>query len=255
MASIGGIAHGYLTDDWYTVLVMITIPAPNLELERATALVDLDGVHDMWREGGVRMLNEMGRVDGPVPHNHFYLADDVADLHMETYASLRRATPEAIKEKATKDVQEATSTPGFVYDLDEVEGARKGILSFLAADLDVIFCSSPQSWLKTSEAEKRMRISNRYGSDMASAAFIGKIKSQAEGHVLIDDRPEITTILDLDGVSFDIRPTWEHIVFDNPANQESSAPHRMMGWLPAEVAKVIEITKGLHEGYPIEELV
>jgi 5'-nucleotidase len=64
-------------------------------------------------------------------------------------------------------------------------------------------------------------VESRFGAGWAERTIITKDKTMVNGDVLIDDKPEVKGLCN---------PSWEHILFDQPYNQEVVGKRRIMSW-------------------------
>ncbi|MFH1473257.1 MAG: 5'-3'-deoxyribonucleotidase [bacterium] len=114
--------------------------------------------------------------------------------------------PTELKEK----VVSIYTTAGFVFNLPPLDGALEALTQLVELGHDVRICSSPLSSYKNCVEEKYAWVERHFGKDFVKRIILAKDKTLIRGDVLIDDRPEITGLLN---------PEWEHIVFDRPWNR------------------------------------
>lgn len=168
-------------------------------------LVDMDGVQaDL--EGHFWSIWEQTHPDAPQraqrTRTNFYLEDQ-------------------LPEQYTEDVRVIVSTPGFFRDLPEVDGAVDALHEMLELGWDVRVCTAPLLTNPTCTSDKLAWLDEHLGAGWSARAVIAKDKSMVRGDLLIDDKPLVAATLS---------PTWQHVVFDAPYNQDSASPLRLTGW-------------------------
>lgn len=81
-----------------------------------------------------------------------------------------------------------------------------------------MICTAPLSQYENCVLEKYRWVEKHLGRDFVSKIILTRDKTLIRGDILIDDRPEITGI---------IEPAWEHIVFNLPYNKNVSGKRRI----------------------------
>lgn len=119
------------------------------------------------------------------------------------------------------DILKMMHTPGFYRNLDPIPGAIEGVKE-LASRYEVFFCSAPFLTHDTCASEKIAWIAEHFGTDWTRRLILASDKTMAHGDVLIDDKEHV--------LGANANPSWKHIVFDAPHNQNSAAPMRAKGW-------------------------
>lgn len=111
--------------------------------------------------------------------------------------------------------------PGFYFDLDPIEGARAALEAMEAAGYDVFICTAPSLSNPTCASDKHAAITRDFGRKWADRTIITKDKTLVRGDLLIDDKPEVTGVMD---------PVWQHVVFDQSYNRHVTDKARLVGW-------------------------
>lgn len=119
---------------------------------------------------------------------------------------------------------------GFFLNMEPMPGAIEAIKEMHEAGLDVIICTTPHPKSKYCINEKLEWIEKHLGYDYVKRAITSHDKTLITGHVLIDDKPEITGRV--------TNPTWKHVLFDAPYNQHIDTQYRMKNW--SEWPEIIE---------------
>ncbi|XP_045213626.2 5'(3')-deoxyribonucleotidase, cytosolic type-like [Mercenaria mercenaria] len=95
---------------------------------------------------------------------------------------------------------------GFFQNLSEIPGAVDAAKEMAKMEgVDVFVCTSPLTNYKYCIKEKFHWIEKHLGKQWCEKIILTKDKTMANGHLLIDDRPNIS------GANFS--PSWEHVVF------------------------------------------
>jgi len=118
-------------------------------------------------------------------------------------------------------VEQVMAWPEFYANVPMINGAWLGLRRLESAGHDVFICTSP--WLpnETCASDKLEWVESRFGAGWAERTIITKDKTMVNGDVLIDDKPEVKGLCN---------PSWEHILFDQPYNQEVVGKRRIMSW-------------------------
>jgi len=127
---------------------------------------------------------------------------------------LRDDYPENLKAK-TETILKAD---GFFADLPAVAGGLQEISAMREAGFSVIICTSDIFANKTGLRDKREWVIRNIGEDFAKTMIFTRDKTVIRGNYLIDDKPVIKGALE---------PVWEHVIFDQPFNRETSHKKRM----------------------------
>jgi 5'-nucleotidase len=168
---------------------------------RPIVLVDMDGVLFDFDKSALSILPASVL---RVPRKNFYVADDYPD-----HAAL---------------IKERCAEPDFFEELELIDGALDGWERMLEAGFNPQICSSPLSSNRNAIEGKIKALDKhfvpRFGAQVVERAIIDKQKYKYPGAILLDDRPDVEKR----------DATWQHVVFDRPYNQLSTAALRLMGW-------------------------
>ena len=161
----------------------------------------------------------------------------LADLETAFWTKFEAAFPEAprrsqantrqfkldtqIGPEWTEKVRAITTAPGFYASLPPVPGAAHALNEMLAQGWDVRICTAPLLTNPTCASDKLSWADEVLGQGWSRRVIIAKDKTLVRGDLLIDDKPVITG---------DWTPTWQHVVFDAPYNQDAPSPLRLTGW-------------------------
>lgn len=117
-----------------------------------------------------------------------------------------------------KKVLNICAAPGFIANLPLITGALESVVKLVELDHDVKICASPPLTYKNCVEEKYVWIEKHFGKDFTTRVILTRDKTLVKGDVLIDDKPEITGLLN---------PEWEHIIFDRPWNKTVQGKRRL----------------------------
>ncbi len=128
--------------------------------------------------------------------------------------------------------------PGFLRELAVLEGAIEGWQKLLNLGYIPRVCSSPLPGFPECKQEKLDWLDEHFapvfGKWVVDTAIIDREKYRYDALALIDDRPEVK------GSS---SASWEHIVFSQPFNQNSSARFRLNGWQDPNLETILATIK------------
>jgi 5'-nucleotidase len=121
-----------------------------------------------------------------------------------------------------KDIRQVVSEKGFYSSLAPIEGALealKDIEQNCLGFIEPFICSSPDTHFEDllCHSEKAQWVESILGHFWTKRLILTKDKTLVRGHILIDDKPEITGAL---------QPTWSHVVFDQPWNRNTMTLQR-----------------------------
>jgi 5'-nucleotidase len=125
-----------------------------------------------------------------------------------------RQYPEEHQPKVWKIMQQ----PGFFIDLPPIEGGIDTVKQIAASGFEVFFCSSPLISNPSGASDKYEWINKHFGKKWVGKLILAPDKTLVDGHILIDDRPEIKGVR---------TPTWEHVLYDQPFNREITDRRRL----------------------------
>jgi 5'-nucleotidase len=181
-----------------------------------TILIDLDGVLANWGAHWDWHLDhcyepwETGRIPRHTEQRSFDLK---AGLDFEEQ----------------RIVDEVMAFDDFYAYIPEIEGAANALAMLTDAGHDVFICTSP--WLpnRTCASDKLTWVDWKMGAGWADRTIITKDKTMVHGDILIDDKPDVKGLR---------KPSWEHILFDQPYNQQVVGKRRIMSWSDFDVEEI-----------------
>lgn len=177
-------------------------------------LVDMDGVIADWGRAYNASLDEFGEDAANIPRH-------------EQQTSFNLNTGRTDREKAI--IGAVMVEPGFYSRLEPIPGAKQALKGMHKAGHDVRLVTSPWVSNPTCASDKLNWVAEHYGSHWASRVVITTDKTLVRGDFLIDDKPEITGSQ---------APSWEHVLFDQPYNQDVPR-RRIVDW--AQWAEVLGV--------------
>ncbi|XP_060084120.1 5'(3')-deoxyribonucleotidase, mitochondrial-like [Ylistrum balloti] len=142
---------------------------------------------------------------------------------------------EKLKEGLKKKVKSIYEAEGFFRDLPELPGACNAIKAMDAMEgVDVFLCTSPLFQYQYSVKEKYEWVENHLGPDFIEKVILTRDKTVINGHLLIDDRPDIKGAC--------AKPTWEHILMDACHNKHMKRlkQRRLENWTDGSWQSLIE---------------
>jgi 5'-nucleotidase len=114
-------------------------------------------------------------------------------------------------------VRSVYQLPGFYRNLKPIVGSLEA-LADLEKNHDIRICTSPLTVYHNCVLEKYEWVENNLGESWVKRIMLMKDKTLANGDILIDDKPNITG---------SISPSWEHILYSAPYNQEIKNRRRL----------------------------
>lgn len=175
-------------------------------------LVDTDGViadfvqgyTARWKSKGYPGLDEWThwRVERHIPDDHHHLVEPV------------------MCEK------------GLFRGLPVIPGSQAAIQEMRSDGHKVLICSTPTA-ADHCTTEKVAWLREHFGSEIARNAIFTQDKTIVHGDLLIDDRPEITGL---------IEPRWQRVVFDQVYNRHVTNHRRLSRW--EDWREVVDSTGG-----------
>lgn len=187
--------------------------------EKQIVLVDMDGVIADF-DGD--LLQQLPEGTPLVERRSFYLAEDYPD-HQAAIAT-------------------RYNNPAFFEELGVIDDALEGWQRMIDLGYDPVIASAPILTNPRSIEGKLMWLDKHFvpefGVQVLRRAYIGREKHSRPGIALIDDRSEV------------LRPgqtaEWQHVVFDQPYNQLSSAAFRLMGWRDPSLGEILDAVAHQH---------
>ncbi|XP_060573932.1 5'(3')-deoxyribonucleotidase, cytosolic type-like isoform X1 [Ruditapes philippinarum] len=114
---------------------------------------------------------------------------------------------------------------GFFQNLSEIPGAVDAAREMAILEgVDVFICTSPLNNYKYCLKEKFHWVEKHLGRNWCEKIILTKDKTMANGHLLIDDRPNIS--------GANVSPSWEHVVFTSCHNRTTDirGKRRLDNW-------------------------
>jgi len=119
-------------------------------------------------------------------------------------------------------VQEVTGIPGFYEGMEANPGAIAAIEEMLEEGNEVLLVSAPDpKHYAQCSAEKYRWVEKNLGPDWMSRLILTRDKTTVQGHVLIDDKPEIKGAVE--------KPLWAPIIYSQSYN-ETAEGKRLADW-------------------------
>lgn len=168
-------------------------------------LVDIDGTIADWGKRYGQFLDSFGESASDIPRHH-----------QQTTFNLNAGRTPAQK----KIISAIMNDPAFYSELELLPGAVTALKTMLKEGHDVRIVTSPWVSNPTCASDKLNWVISRYGHHWGQRVIITTDKTLVQGDVLIDDKPEITGV---------IEPSWSHVLFDQPYNQSIDKP-RICNW-------------------------
>lgn len=115
-------------------------------------------------------------------------------------------------------VEKVYFSKGFFLNLPPVEGSLEALSELKKEAKNVYICTSPFTENPFCLSEKWGWVENYLGHDWIERLIITRDKTMVHGDMLIDDRPNIRGIM---------KPSWEHILYSRPYNQDVEGKRRL----------------------------
>ncbi|MBW6451602.1 MAG: 5'-3'-deoxyribonucleotidase [DPANN group archaeon] len=165
-------------------------------------LVDMDGVIADFEKGFLTNFTEK------------YPEEQFIPLNKRT--EFKPRDQYTIKQKPL--VESIYNAPGFYTSLPPIDGGLDALKEISDKGHNVFICTSPLSNYQNCVSEKYQWVDNNLGIDWTKKIIIIKDKTLISADLLIDDKPEITGLE---------TPSWEHIIYDQPYNQNVNYKRRI----------------------------
>ena len=108
-------------------------------------------------------------------------------------------------------IHEITMRKGFFRNLPIIPGAKEALEFLLSEGHEVRIVTAPKIEHTPCVPEKYAWVEEHLGIDWVRRLILTYDKTFVHGDLLIDDKPKITGAR---------TPTWEHVLYDQPYNQE-----------------------------------
>lgn len=110
---------------------------------------------------------------------------------------------------------------GFFLNLPPIPGGWQALEEIAKAGHTVKICTAPLLEYHNCIPEKLAWIEKHLGFSYVEKTILARDKTLVRGHILIDDKPEVTG---------ELTPEWEHIVFDNNRAYNQGLNKRYLNW-------------------------
>lgn len=172
-------------------------------MKKKTVLIDMDGVLCNYTE---RIL-ELATKRFNLPR---YNAHHIGEF----------CTERVFPKKYQTLVDELSLERGFFLNLKPIPYAKQALEELLSDPrFSVWICSAPKTLSPYCHSEKFLWLKKHCGQAVADRLILTRDKTLVRGDYLIDDKPVIK--------GENLRPSWEHIVFDQPYNREITGVKRL----------------------------
>ena len=187
---------------------------------KVLVLVDMDGVLADFNAGFLEKFKESHPAKPFIPLNRlntFYVEDQYkAEFGIEV------------------EVRSIIESKGFFLDLPPIEGAIEA-MKFLAnqKNIELFICTSPLRKFQHCVLEKYQWVVKHLGEEFTERIILTRDKTPIKAHFLIDDKPEITGVL---------QPSWMHILFETHHNRHvfpSNHQVKVHGWKDSNILQLI----------------
>ena len=135
-----------------------------------------------------------------------------------------------LNERDRQLVLDLQYTRGHFLNMPPVEGAVEGWQALIELGYHPQIASAPLSKNYWCIQEKLGWIDQYLGPQAVDEALIAPDKSAYKGFALIDDMPKVRNAE---------KAMWQHIVFDQPYNQQSASEYRLYGWKDPRLSTVL----------------
>jgi 5'-nucleotidase len=195
---------------------MTTPTHPHIWKRPLTILVDMDGVMCDF-EG--HMLSEFRK---RYPYDPYVKPEDRNTFYMaEQYDQIRSGL--AVK------IKDIMREPGFFRSMPPIPGAIDAIKEMAEMEsVQVFICTAPISEPFNCVPEKYEWVNHYLGKDWMMRIILTHDKTLVSGHLLIDDKHEVTGLLE--------NPSWDHVIFTQchnrhlPVDKTSKFTSRLDNW-------------------------
>lgn len=99
-----------------------------------------------------------------------------------------------------------------------IEGGLEALCALASQGQMVFICTSPLSQYDPCVLEKYQWVDRHLGKDWVRRVILTPDKTMVKSDFLIDDKPEITSVA---------TPSWEHILYTQPYNQQITSKRRL----------------------------
>ncbi len=135
------------------------------------------------------------------------------------------------KKEYKEKIEQIYLEVGFFKRLKPLFNSIQGVRKLEQEGFTVFLCSSLLYKNPTALEDRRGWIVNNLGEDFLKKTVFASDKTLVKGDYLIDDKPEITGVLE---------PNWKHIVFRQPYNMMISSNYELRNWENDELNRLIK---------------
>lgn len=133
-----------------------------------------------------------------------------------TFALIEQYPPELIEL-----VRGIYYAPRFFLELEPISGSIDALHQMKEAGINIFFCTSPLRHYEHCVVEKYQWIDQHFGPEWTEQIILTRDKTAIRGDILIDDKPHIIGAY---------TPTWEHVLYHQPYNQQINSKKRLRNW-------------------------
>jgi Uncharacterized protein conserved in bacteria len=164
-------------------------------------LVDLDGVVVDW--------------SAQFSHDLEFYYPDLEFEEMREFV-----TPTHLPQAHQDAINTVKNRSGFYAEMEPIPYAIDA-LDDMAEEHTVFLCSAPEIFNATCESDKKTWVRDWLGVEWAKRLILTKDKTMVRGDILIDDRPDVTGVME---------PLWRHVIFSAPYNDDVFDKPRLDSW-------------------------
>ena len=136
-------------------------------------------------------------------------------------------------QKPLRKIQKRTqSAPHFFLNLKPIDGALECLKELDSLGYIIFIVSSPSVNSDTCHSDKAKWLTENMGEHWARKLILTKDKTVVIGDFLIDDRMDITGVIE--------KPTWKHIMFTQPDNINHKSDLRLNEWSMSSVLNILQ---------------
>ncbi len=168
----------------------------------------------------MRILVDM---DGVIADFEKGFLDTYRNYHPDKYfVPLEQRTTFYVKEQYPNELQplveEIYLAKGFFLSLPPIEGSLEALAELTSLGDEINICTSPLLSNPFCVQDKYDWVINHLGKDWTDKIIVSKDKTIIHGDYLIDDKPDILGVQE---------PSWRHILYSQPYNQQVNSEHRI----------------------------
>ncbi len=198
------------TNKNYATIYNMTIKTKFVENFPQVLLVDLDGTVAGFEEALADIIGQQSNGKWyiePQKRKTRSIKDDYANKYGPQAADMIRSI---------------MAEPGFYREFPVYEDSYDALHELEAQGWMIVFCTSPHMENPTCSDDKYAWVEEHFSLQWAKQMIITRQKTLAVGRILIDDRAHPHNTI----------PSWQHLIFDQPTNQNLHGP-RLLNWKDA----------------------